>query len=207
MIYLQVPPEMLKALMRNNGLGIPTPDKRYMNEAVWGELMATFFFQFAFLMLLMEKRAPRDVYAIAAGGMMTVGILTIGSVSGGGLNPARVFGPAIVTAGLTSDILVYIGGPLCGSLLAAFLYKSVFMNKKSKSEFNDDDSSDEEIKDQFGNNEKEQENDDEEAKSDEEDKDATLKDDVTIDGQELKSMSKDEKLRMIFSKNLDVGDK
>lgn len=198
MIYLQVPPDMLKALMRNNGLGIPTPDKRFVSEAIWGEMMATFFFQFTYIMLLMDKRAPKDVYAIAAGGMMSVGILTIGSVSGGGLNPARVFGPAIITAGLTSDILVYIGGPLVGALLAAFIYKSAFMQRK-KSALEDDDSSDEELRDEL----KPEHAEEKEADSDEEKPEPKSDTEACSD---IKTMSKDEKLRMIFTKDLGKGD-
>lgn len=210
MIYLQVPPDLLKTLMRNNGLGIPTADKRYTNEAVWGELVATFFFQFTYLMLTMDKRAPKDVYAIATGSMMAVGILTVGSVSGGGLNPARVFGPAIITAGLTADILIYIGGPLAGSLLAAFLYKSVFMPKKAvASGFDDNDSSDEENKDDVADETAQMATiaEEDEAKSDEdEDGSQSKQNNLTVNGQDLKNLTKDEKLRMVFTKNLGPGD-
>lgn len=130
MIYLQVPPEMFKSLKRLNGLGLPTPDKRYTTESIWTEMIATFFLQFTVMSLHLDKRAPKDVYAIGTGAMMALGILTIGNVSGGGINPARVFGPSIITGDLGNDIFIFIMGPAFGSLLAAFLYKEIFIEKK-----------------------------------------------------------------------------
>lgn len=206
MIYLQVPPEMLKSLVRNNGLGIPTPDRKYLGEAVWSELMATFFFQLAFIVLLLDKRAPKEVYAIGAGGMMAVGIIISGTVSGGGLNPARVFGPAIITSGLNSDILVHIGGPLAGALIAAFLYKSVL---KEKDEAVDEDSSSEE---DFGTVTKHHDGKpDDEAKSDEDEANSQEleiknKEEAEIQGRKIKSMNKDEKLKMVFNRELGPED-
>lgn len=132
MIYLQVPPDMFKSLKRLNGLGLPTPDKRFTSESVYTEAVATFFFQFALMSLHLDKRATPDVYAIGIGSMMALGILTIGNISGGGINPARVFGPSVITGDLSADIFIFIGGPAFGSLLAAFLYKEIFIEKKKK---------------------------------------------------------------------------
>lgn len=94
-------------------------------------MIATFLFQFAIMSLYLDKRAPKDVHAIGTGSMMALGILTIGHISGGGINPARAIGPAIISGNFGLDILVYIGGPVGGSLLAAFLYKEIFMKEKS----------------------------------------------------------------------------
>jgi MIP family channel proteins len=147
MIYLQVPPELFKSLKRLNGLGLPTPDKRFTTESIWTEMIATFFFQIAVMSLHLDKRAPKDVYAIGTGAMMTLGILTIGNISGGGINPARVFGPSIITGDLSADIFIFIVGPMLGSLLAAFLYREVFIQKKKPRVQDDDGDSDQEIED------------------------------------------------------------
>lgn len=209
MIYLQVPPEMLKNLMRNNGLGLPTPDRRFVREAVWSEMMATFFFQFSFIVLLHDKRAPKEVYAIGAGSMMAVGILTIGSVSGGGLNPARVFGPSIITSGLNMDILVYIGGPILGSILATFLYKAVYMEKKATTANQEYESSEEEEVDEVV---QPQQQADEEAKSDDEDEnEADSQADADLEessnkAQIIKGLTKDQKLMMVLGKKFDAAD-
>ena len=140
---------MFKSLKRLNGLGLPTPDKRYTTESICTEMIATFFLQFTVMSLHLDKRAPKDVYAIGTGAMMALGILTIGNVSGGGINPARVFGPSIITGDLGNDIFIFIMGPAFGSLLAAFLYKEIFIEKKKvikdgEESFEGDSSSEEE---------------------------------------------------------------
>lgn len=207
MIYLQVPPEMFKSLKRLNGLGLPTPDKRYTSESVWTEMIATFFFQFAVMSLHLDKRAPKDVYAIGTGAMMALGILTTGDVSGGGINPARVFGPSIITGDLGNDIFIFIVGPVFGSLLAAFLYREVFIEKKKKfgadgdEEEEENSSSEGEEEDQLGADliaeepVVEEVEEEAEVKSDEENEQPKAKDVM-----EDKNLSKDEKLRAIFGK-------
>jgi glycerol uptake facilitator-like aquaporin len=42
-------------------------------------------------------------------------------LTGGSLNPARSFGPALVS-GEWSDFWIYVVGPIAGALVAAFLY-------------------------------------------------------------------------------------
>lgn len=143
-IYIQVPQTLFDQIKKMNGLGLPTPDKRFTSESVWTEMIATFFFQIAVMSLHLDKRAPKDVHAIGTGAMMALGILTIGHISGGGINPARVFGPSIITGNLGNDIFVFIVGPVCGSLLAAFLYREVFMVRKVKEEVKDKEAQDEE---------------------------------------------------------------
>lgn len=64
--------------------------------------------------------------------MMALAILTIGPVSGGGMNPARAIGPAIISGNLGSDLLVFVGGPIAGSYLASLIYKELFLSEKSK---------------------------------------------------------------------------
>lgn len=54
---------------------------------------------------------------------VTVGILTIGGATGAALNPARWFGPALLS-GTWDDALVWIAGPVVGGIVAgaAYLY-------------------------------------------------------------------------------------
>lgn len=96
------------------------------------EIVASFFFQFALMSLYLDKRAPKDVNAIGVGGMMALSILTIGHVSGGGMNPARAIGPAIIGGSLTPSLLIFVGGPAVGSTIASFLYSEVFLRERSK---------------------------------------------------------------------------
>jgi MIP family channel proteins len=62
--------------------------------------------------------------ALAAGGALGLGVMVLGPLTGGSFNPARWFGPALVSNHFT-DAWAYIFGPLVGGLLAAALYKFV----------------------------------------------------------------------------------
>jgi glycerol uptake facilitator-like aquaporin len=67
---------------------------------------------------------------------ITMGILAIGPLTGGALNPARWFGPAVLgdAAGKTDMSLgwlsfVYVLGPVTGGLVAAWVYQFVMMGR------------------------------------------------------------------------------
>jgi len=73
--------------------------------------------------------------AIPIGFAVVMGILASGNVSGGSMNPARSFGPAVAGAigkhegdGL-SDLWVYFFGPLLGGLLAGVTWKYAFSER------------------------------------------------------------------------------
>jgi glycerol uptake facilitator protein len=57
-------------------------------------------------------------------------IWALGAVSGASLNPARSFGPAIVSLYFSSqpivDYWIYVVGPILGALLAASLYRVIY---------------------------------------------------------------------------------
>jgi glycerol uptake facilitator protein len=132
MIYIQTPNEMFEKLQKIKGLGLPTPDPRYIGSSFWTEFMATFLLQIAIMSLYFDKRAPEGIYAIGVGMMMSLGILTIGNVSGGGINPARSFGPSIISGTLNANLVIFFFGPLFGSVTAAFIYKEVFLKTEKK---------------------------------------------------------------------------
>lgn len=55
--------------------------------------------------------------------------LVLAPLSGGGINPALVFGPSVVT-GHWSHWYVYWVGPLTGSLASAWMHETLFADKK-----------------------------------------------------------------------------
>jgi MIP family channel proteins len=62
--------------------------------------------------------------ALAAGGALGFLVMVLGPLTGGSFNPARWFGPALVSNDFT-DAWVYIFAPLVGGLLAAGVYKFI----------------------------------------------------------------------------------
>jgi MIP family channel proteins len=62
--------------------------------------------------------------ALAAGGALGLGVMTLGPLTGGSLNPARWFGPALV-GNHFSDAWAYIFGPLVGAVLAAAVFRFI----------------------------------------------------------------------------------
>ncbi|MCI0689300.1 MAG: aquaporin [Sporichthyaceae bacterium] len=81
------------------------------------EAIATFFLVLVVFGTAVDRFAPKSVYPFAIGLTITAGILAIGSLTGGALNPARGFGPALV-GGEWSAWGAWLIGPLLGAVLA-----------------------------------------------------------------------------------------
>jgi MIP family channel proteins len=72
-----------------------------------------------------DLRSAR-IGGIAIGLALTAGILMGGGLTGGAVNPARWFGPAVV-AGDFTDAPVWIIGPLVGAAIIAVIYRFLFL--------------------------------------------------------------------------------
>lgn len=94
-------------------------------QATGLEAIATFFLVFVVFGTAVDPRAPK-VGGFAIGLTVTAGILAIGPLTGGSMNPARSFGPAIVTH-IFEGQTAYLVGPLIGGIAAALLYENLFM--------------------------------------------------------------------------------
>ncbi len=93
------------------------------------EMIATFFLVFVIFGTAVDGRGPK-VGAWFIGMTVTLGILAIGPLTGGALNPARWFGPALVGRNF-ADFLLYFGGPIVGGLLAAFTYQAIMTSPEA----------------------------------------------------------------------------
>jgi glycerol uptake facilitator-like aquaporin len=96
---------------------------------VWGivlELVATFFLVLVVYGTVVDRRAPVSVYPFAIGLTITAGIFAIGAWTGGALNPARGFGPALV-GGEWGGTVAWLFGPLLGGIAAWALHAYVLM--------------------------------------------------------------------------------
>jgi glycerol uptake facilitator-like aquaporin len=59
-----------------------------------------------------------------------MGVMVLAPLTGAGFNPARSFGPALVSGewgGFDDFVLVYVVAPVVGALVAAFLYFQIFI--------------------------------------------------------------------------------
>jgi glycerol uptake facilitator protein len=96
-------------------------------SAIFAEGIGTFMLMFAILGIV-DHRSPGDLAGLVIGGVVVAIIMVVGPITGASLNPARAFGPELVSAlggGAThwnQLIPVYILPGLVGSGLAAVTY-------------------------------------------------------------------------------------
>ena len=99
-------------------------------QGIVAEAIGTFLLVTAVMALAVDRRAPAGWAGFMIGLAVAAAILVIGPLTGSSLNPARTFGPLLVTTiggGDTDwgDLPVYIVGPLAGGAFAALLYDIV----------------------------------------------------------------------------------
>lgn len=71
-----------------------------------------------------DVRAVGQAAAIAIGGYVALAATFAGPVAGASMNPARSFGPALLSGTWTAH-WAYWAGPLAGAALGALLYRYV----------------------------------------------------------------------------------
>ena len=98
-----------------------------MLQAILCEAIATFFLVFVVFGTAVDPSAPK-VGGFAIGLTVTADILAIGSRTGGSMNPARTFGPAVVTQMFEGHIVYWVG-PILGAVAAALLYDGLFLRR------------------------------------------------------------------------------
>jgi aquaporin Z len=96
--------------------------------AVILEAIATFFLVWAVFATAVDPNAPK-VGGFAIGLTIAADILVIGPFTGGSMNPARSFGPALVSGNWEAQAVYWIG-PLIGAILAGVLYDRVFLRRE-----------------------------------------------------------------------------
>jgi MIP family channel proteins len=93
------------------------------------EGVTTFFLVLTVFATAVDERSSfRPVAGFAIGTSIVLGILVAGPFTGGALNPARAFGPALASSHWQNHGIYWVG-PLAGGFLAGFLYDSLFLKK------------------------------------------------------------------------------
>jgi glycerol uptake facilitator protein len=99
-------------------------------QAIVAEAVGTFLLLTAIMALAVDRRAPGGWAGLMIGLAVAAAILLIGPLTGGSLNPARTFGPLVVSTiggGDTfwGDLPAYVIGPIIGGVVAAIVYDAV----------------------------------------------------------------------------------
>lgn len=91
------------------------------------ELVLTGFLVWAVFATAVDPRgAFKAIAGLAIGLTITMGVFVGGPITGAAMNPARAFGPELVS-GHWSSWWVYWAGPLLGGLIAAFAYDFLYL--------------------------------------------------------------------------------
>jgi len=102
---------------------------RIGGAAFWGgfsvELLGTFFLVWAIVGVAVNPRSERGWAALVIGGTLGLLVMVAGPLTGAGFNPARAFGPALVSGewgGFDDFVITYVLAPVIGAVLAALVY-------------------------------------------------------------------------------------
>lgn len=94
-------------------------------QGILVEAIATFILMIVIMGVAVDKRGSfSSINGLPIGLAITGGIMFAGPLTGAALNPARWFGPALVSGDI-SNAVVWVVGPILGALVAAFVYDAV----------------------------------------------------------------------------------
>jgi MIP family channel proteins len=85
------------------------------------EMVMTAFLMFVIIAVATDTRAVGSAAALAIGGVIALDALFGGAVTGASMNPARSFGPALVS-GTWTDFWIYVIAPVVGACTGALGY-------------------------------------------------------------------------------------
>ena len=113
-------------------VGVPILHKDYTESVgFFCEFIAAGFYMYMVMAFNYDSRNSRNLYGISAGGATIATIISIGPVTGGSINPARIVGPILVSfmtnnKNIFNDLHTYwfyFLGPIFGALLVGFYYE------------------------------------------------------------------------------------
>jgi glycerol uptake facilitator-like aquaporin len=99
------------------------------------EFIGTFALVFTIMGVAVDPRTDRALGPLAIGAVLGLGVMVIGPLTGAGFNPARAFGPALVSGewdGFSHFVFAYLLAPVVGAVVAARVYFSLFITPGAK---------------------------------------------------------------------------
>jgi len=126
----------LKAIIPDLGSKVnfgtqPGPSDLLHQSVVSGfavEAILTFFLVTVIFMTAVHKKAPAGMYGLAIGGMIFLIHLVGVPLTGASVNPARTFGPALISGYWTNHLMYWIG-PIVGAVIAGLIMNYIFVKK------------------------------------------------------------------------------
>jgi MIP family channel proteins len=111
--------------------GVPDLMRDFTRLPAMGlEALITFFLVLAYFATTSEDNLEaHSLSGPAVGLVYTIGILVAGPFTGGALNPARAFGPALASSHWTNQGVYWVG-PLAGGFLAGLIYDALYGRKQ-----------------------------------------------------------------------------
>jgi MIP family channel proteins len=122
------------AVWKDAFLGTPTVNHAQgitSAKAVLLEAVLTFFLVMTVFATAIDERGTfKAIAGLPIGFVLTFDILVAGPLTGAAMNPARTFGPALLS-GHWTDFWVYVAGPAIGSIVAATVYQFSFLRTRA----------------------------------------------------------------------------
>lgn len=114
------------------GAALPSSPTLPVAVLVAGEALITFLLMVAIYGTMIDRRgadgggASAKIGGLGVGFAVAANILALGPVTGGSMNPARSFGPALVRGDFALHWCYWVG-PILGALAGAWLYEKLML--------------------------------------------------------------------------------
>lgn len=108
-----------------------------VGKAMVAEFIGTFVLMWAIMATAVNPRGPREWAPLTIGIALGLGVMCIGPLTGAGFNPARSFGPALISGewgGAGDFLLAYVLAPLLGAVAAAAAYSGIVLGPEGRGE-------------------------------------------------------------------------
>ncbi len=133
-IVIGMPGYTIAAGLGQNGWGMGYASEFNLTSAILFELIATFMF----VRIILEVTEQDSKHAGLVIGLTLAVLLMIGmQITGGSLNPARSFAPAVIVGGTAlQQLWLFLVVPAAGGLLAGLVHRFFGLNKVSTKKTN-----------------------------------------------------------------------